>query len=63
MSVGRKLERSSRGSDKGASGARMDTVTGLLVLGADTVAVSEMAMQDSALRSGLICSREYVEEN
>ena len=40
-------------SDKGASGARVDMVVGLLALGADAVVEAAVVVHTSALRSGV----------
>ena len=47
------------GYERGDSGARVDMLAGLIVLGADSVAVAGAADPDYDLRSGVRCYREY----
>ena len=60
--VDRKLEGSSGESEWGASGARVDIVAGLIVLGADAVAVAAVAARASDRKSGVRCYRAAREE-
>ena len=51
-----KLEVSSVESERGASGARVDMVAGLLVLSADAVTEAAAAAPASHLRPRVVCS-------
>ena len=54
---------SSGGSDRGVSGARLDILIGLIVLGADELAVTVSAVSGYALKFVLRCSRAAGEES
>ena len=58
-SVERKLVGSPGGYERGDSGARVYMLAGLILLGADSVAVAGAADPDYDLRSGVRCYREY----
>ena len=51
-----KLEGFSVEADRGFAGSRVDTVEGLLALGADAVAVSVVVVHAYSIRSGVRCS-------
>ena len=61
--VERKMEGSLGESDKGASGARVEIVAGLLALGANSVEMTSAAAHASDIRSGVRCSRAAREES
>ena len=56
-----KLEVSSGGYERGASGVRVYMVSGLIALGEDAVTVAAASLRASDIISVVRCSQEYVE--